>query len=80
VACGASQFLRIAGGCKTFCGKGWRVKLATTAYIGDGRGGAVCLRAEEVGVQASVVVFGGPEGERDRGKVVDERDGVAVFR
>jgi hypothetical protein len=38
------------------------------------------LGAEEIGLEAGVAVFVGPEGEGDGGEVIHERDGVAIFR
>ena len=40
---------------------------------------STCLGAEEILVDAGVVVFLGPEGEREGGEIVDERNGVAVL-
>jgi len=37
------------------------------------------LGAEDVGLEAGVAVLMGPERKWNRGQVIDERDGVAVF-
>src|SRR3989442_13546498 len=42
-------------------------------------GASLLLRAQEIGLEARVAVFVGPQGKRNRRQIIDQGDGMAIF-